>query len=164
MQLGLPNRPDDVTEYKYECVVSCRPKKFALEELLKQWPTYEDNFENLKFAGNIIVKDMKEPIKEDENNKITMFDVDDPLQLVAVNKKKVRIVHVGAEEVIKNIYVDTKRIYGVEPQTVLYGMMRSGGPIMAFVVGSKIISQYGFCIEYDAAAKSVTRLVDLTKL
>jgi hypothetical protein len=48
----------------YECIYSCRPKKYAMEEIHDYWSSYEENFEKLKYAGRIIVP--CEPTSDDE--------------------------------------------------------------------------------------------------
>lgn len=39
---------------QYECIYSCRPKSFALQELLEHWPTYKENFNNLSNSGRFV--------------------------------------------------------------------------------------------------------------
>jgi len=52
-------------EVEYECIYSCESKPYALLEVLKYWPTYEQNFEYLKEAGIRVLKQIS--LEELEN-------------------------------------------------------------------------------------------------
>lgn len=149
---------DDPTEYLYECISSCRPKKYAMEELLKEWKSYDENLEALKYAGVVTIIDEKD-IGKKNTEKISESN---PIQLVSKNKLKVSYKLETVDETIDGIYTDAKVKYGKEPTTVLYGMSHSGGPIMAFVIDNVIISNIGICIEHDSSGNKIIRLVTIT--
>jgi len=47
----------DNTECRYECIISCH--QYAMRELLENWPSYNDNFDALHYAGDIVLLDDK---------------------------------------------------------------------------------------------------------
>jgi hypothetical protein len=63
--------PDGKTECKYECIFSCRPPPYAMEELLETSGNYEDNFEKLKEAGSkTLISSSSEELRKNKSIKI----------------------------------------------------------------------------------------------
>ena len=158
-KLCVPSRVEDTTEYKYECIFSCRPKKDALEEVLQHWKTYEENLEALKYAGCIGVKDI-DSLKGSPNVK-HFDDIEaENLQAVCENKKRIIAEYKCAEKVISEINVTIKAHYGVNPTYKPLGKSYNG-PIYVAVVGNKIVSNVGYVEKKDKSGKIKLELVQV---
>jgi hypothetical protein len=179
-RLFMPNIKNDQTEYKYECIMSCRPKEYALKELLETWGSYEENFEALKFSGMVCAVDANKPPIEKHQlselygnlERIDMVGETDPIRQMQNNLVKVKATFISVEEFVSDIFAKTKLEHGEDPKLSLYAMSHTGAPIMAIVLGDKIMSNMGIMIQYeiqyemsdDEQKKQVMSLVDLTNL
>jgi hypothetical protein len=178
-KIAMPKIENDQTEYKFECITSCRPKEYAIKELLESWNSYEENFEALKVSGIICVSDPIDKNKSvgsqdlsescDKSQKIIMTEKADPMTKMQENLVRIEAVFMSAEEFVKNIIAQTKLDRGVEPELALYAMGYNGEPIMAITLGNKIMSHIGVKMGYansndNSECKQTMTLVDLTKL
>ena len=142
-KLQLPN--SDVLA-EYQCIMSCRPPKDAVTELLQHSKSYEENFDKLKLSGNLYSnKDEEDNMKN--NNDVVILDKDEQtdMEKMANNELKVRIEKIDSMKFIKKIETDLRSIYPNVTSAVV-GMANDGSPIFAFVLDNEIISQYGFSI------------------
>ena len=157
-KLYVPSRDNDTTEYKYECIYSCRPKKYALEEVLRHWKTYDENLEALKYAGCIGVKDI-DSLKGDTN--VKYFDDTEMtnLQLVCENKKRIIAEYKSPETVIAEINKTIKEKYGEYPIHRTVGT--HGGPICVVTIGEKIVSNVGYIKNIDNKGNVTLKLVEI---
>jgi len=155
-------RKDDETKYIYECIFSCRPKAFALKEVLSFWPTYEDNLEALKVAGGIVLDDSNKKIAEQQDNFCALSEKDiDVMTLISENKKKVVLKHKTAQEVVDEM---SKQIYkqtGIVPTHSVFAMLSKGGPLFGLSVNGKIASNIGYTITHDHEMKPIMELIKL---
>ena len=159
--LGFYNKKDDPVEYKYEAIISCRPKEYAVAELLRAWPSYEKNFEELKYAAFVIVNDESET-NATSTDKLRLIDKNDPMHRLRHNKTKISYVNMSTAEALHDVCEDIKKSTGKEPTTAVIAMRN--GPIMAFVVDGKIMSSIGMEITHDSGGKQIINLVDLNRL
>lgn len=157
-----------VVEYKYEAIISCRPYNAALKELLQSWPSYEENFKALEFAGVIVLyEEGKKQVADITNNinengdTVKLIKSNDPVHLIAENKVKVKITTVPAEEIMQNVVNGVIEKFGQEPNLRLLGMSPNGGPVMAFTIDDKIVSYTGVCFEHDALGNKITKIINL---
>ena len=162
------NNEDRNKQLKYEGIYSCRPKEYALKELLDSWKSYEENFSELKFCGVINIDndiDMKN-IKELNKEKIEIFDDNKKtdIQLIIENKLLIIVEKISTEDYLKDIIKDIKNIYGKEPEEKLIGMKYDGSPIFAFIIDKKIVSDIGFSITHDKYGNKISILVNLNKI
>lgn len=158
-KLGL-YRKNDTGEYKYECIFSCRPAKYALEEVLSVWPSYKDNFENLSVSGSLIkntdVKNNDEDTQYFTEGEIDMYD------LITKNKKKIVYELIDPEKYMSELFENCNKEFGKKPKEQLVGMAKNG-PIFAWMIDDKIVDSLGFSIEYVDKQK-VMKLVDISKM
>lgn len=138
----------DKREYKYEGMLSCRPKEYALKELLTFHDTYEENFDMLPQTGILMTNneniDLLRPVSEEE---IANADKDeiDKSDLIQYNKTIIDYVDMTVEEFLNE---ETERIiskYNVEPTRTVVGINGMGMPIYGFVLDDTIVSSYGYC-------------------
>jgi hypothetical protein len=92
-KLGL-FKENDSTLYLYECIYSCRPPPYALLELKETMGfSYEENFENLKFAGSIFVEDEEtDQILKNKNIKKLNSQELNIGELISICSKKINII------------------------------------------------------------------------
>lgn len=137
MKLILPNSQK---EGEYECIFSCRPKEYALKEVLKHHKSYEENFEKLVGAGSIHSED------EIKNKNVIMFSDNekDKSDLISNNKRKIIIRRISPQEFISDIKKEIVKKYKKEPESVLHGITKDGAPILMFCIDNKIVSNYGY--------------------
>jgi hypothetical protein len=58
----------------HECIYSCRPKPFALMEVLSVWSSYEENLNELSKAGSLIIASTHDCASVKEGEIITLND------------------------------------------------------------------------------------------
>lgn len=147
--ISLPDRGTDGVKYIYQCVMSCRPPKYAMEELLRSSNSYEENFEKLRYAGIICSMHENENVADDSVYKLEGQKQTD-MQKLSENKVKVSVESISAEQFINDI----KSQYP-DVTTPLVAMMKDGSPIFAFVSNNKIVSHYGFSISATSTGHTV---------
>jgi hypothetical protein len=138
--ISLPNRGNNGVKYIYQCVMSCRPPKYAMEELLQSSSSYEENFEKLKYAGILCGMHENEHVEDESVRKLEGHKQTD-MQKLSENRVKVSVETVSAEQFINDI----KSQYP-DVSTPIIAMRNDGSPIFAFVSNNTIVSQYGFSI------------------
>lgn len=166
--LGMRQSNGKITTdgYIYECITSCRPRNYALEEVLQTWKTYEENFEALKEAGTVMVTNSK-MTEEELNNEVIdngttkVIDNKNPINLMSENKVKAIATYVPASEVIDNICKQIFEKTGKQPTLSMCSINERGGPILAITLDNKIVSNVGLCIEYDSNGAQIMKLVNL---
>lgn len=148
----------------YECIFSCRPKKLALEEVLKFHGTYENNFEKLANSGFRCLRSEKDNLDEKTNLKV--FDDKDKSieKLLTECKKKITIVSISAEKYIRDICQFCKEKYGKEPEHRIIGISHKGGPIMGLFFGDELVDEYGYIIECLGDGETIEKHMRLQKL
>lgn len=151
---------EDTSELKYECFYSCRPKEYALKEVIETNGSYEANFEKLKYAGVICVNDI-EKTKDISNLEPVSIDENNPIQLVSKNKGKIEIKKVTEEEAINGELEKIKIIYGKEPELSIIGMGQNGEAIMGMTIGGKLVSNIGVAMSRDKDGNLIKKIIPL---
>jgi len=148
--LRIPVKDREQTkELIYECIYSCRPKEFALEELHEFAENYDDNFEKLALAGSVTVNDTTEVPEEG----ILSDKAKTGMELLAENSRKIEIEKVTADMIIGQIQEQYRMERGENPELRICGMGPNGQPVMAFCIGSQVIADVG--VMMDAVTDSV---------
>ena len=135
---------DKVEEHhiaKYNVIVSCRPRKYVIQETLENSSSIEENLEKLEDAGEIInnIEDNDEPLSKKD---YVLNDKEKSLsQLILDGKKLVMFKEVNFEEIFRNAQ---NKYPNSQPQ--LYAMGKNGEPIFALVNNDTIICPIGLCI------------------
>lgn len=157
--LGIPGRINDVTEYKYECIFSCRPKNDALKEVLQHWRTYEENLEALKQTGYVTITDV-DSIKNKPNMQKFEDTEGECLNLVCENKKKIMESYKSAEVALSEINQRIKKQYGYDP---VYKVVCSceKGLVHGATIGNKVVSEIGYIELHDKKGNMKLELVQL---
>ena len=147
---------------KYECIFSCRPANLALEEVLDNWKTYEENFEALKEAGQLCLpsSEIKDELKSCEN--IELFDNINWYDQVSKNKKKIIIQPISVIDIINSNIQDIKNKYGKNPDIKVVGITSNGGPICGLFIGNTLISNYGYSMILSDTMEKIYQLVKIT--
>jgi hypothetical protein len=138
----------DKREYKYEGMLSCRPKEYAMKEVLSFYDTYEENFDRLPETGILMTTneniDLLREVTEEDLACVEHDDIDKS-NLIQYNKVMINYVNMTVDEFLKE---ETERImerYGIEPTKTIVGINGMGLPIYGFVLGDTIVSSYGYC-------------------
>ena len=156
---------------EYEMILSCRPPKYAIEELLINWPSYENNFDALKSAGiiNVDIDSKNETDKMNEADhykkngqelKILNENEKNVSSLITKNKKIIEYIDIDPKEIINKYYNDAVVNFGTKPECKMIGMAHDGRPILAMMVQNKIVCPHGIIVDY---ANNI-ELIDLSKL
>lgn len=173
VNLLYPNTKSDNEknkEIKYECIYSCRPKKQALEDVLKNWKSYEENLEALKISGFLSINSESDICTNDNSDSIKLLPKNeiDNSQLIGKNKLKIIATYVSIQETLSDVIKNIKKETGKDPTQELFAMYPDGSPVFGFVVNNEIVSNIGYSIHYVEKSKNVIEkaisIVDLTKI
>jgi len=163
-ELSLFRENDNIT-YEHEVVFSCRPPNYAMEELLQHWSSYDENFMALAQTGFIVVKDEKccvnnrnECFREISKEQLSNLD------LIARGIKKLEVVRQTVDEVVENINNKCEQKFGKKAEMKIIGMNYNGGPIMAFFIDNKIITNVGVSVAYDCNGNMRHDLININEL
>jgi hypothetical protein len=149
----------DSVECKYECVYSCRPKEYAINEVLQHWPTYEKNFENLKYAGSLAC----ENINDDTFPGTIKFD-NDEMQFndhIVNNTKKLIYEEITPSEFLNDVVDECKEKYGEEPKEIFIGYSTIGTPVYGLVINNNLVCAMGYTVYNDETGEEQVELVNL---
>lgn len=154
----LVGRIKDV-DCEYECIYSCRPKNHALEEVLKFWSSYEENFEKLKYAGMLSV----ENIEDDSSDQTIKFNEDqmNTHELISKNRKKIKFEKLLVNDFLRDLDIDCKNKYGKGSVPLLFAIDNKGSYIFAMTIDNEIISNIGYRLYIDEDGTKKIDLVDL---
>lgn len=140
-------------EMKYEIIFSCRPPEYALKEVLLEWSSYRENFENLSNTG-LIVCDTDN--LEVSGRKIHKFSDKEGHTnvLILENKKKITIEKIPIEDHLTSIINHYQNNLGktLEQRIVALTM---GGCIIGYFVDDQLISPYCFIINQINPTKKI---------
>lgn len=97
--LCIPNTDLDI-KCKYECIFSCRPNKYAFQEVLQNWNTYEENLEALKSSGIISVNNYSN-IENEISAKLLQPSIKDIMNNISKNKIKVFPEEININQILQ---------------------------------------------------------------
>lgn len=143
---------------KYNVIVSCRPRKYVIQETLENSSSIEENLEKLENAGEICnnIKGNSNPISKAD---YVLSDNEKSLnQLILEGKKLVTFKEVNFEEIFINAQ---KKYPNSQPQ--LYAMGRKGEPILALVNDGVIICPIGIIITMTSTGEQNYQYVPLPR-
>lgn len=162
--LGLCGN-NDKTDCEYECIFSCRPKEFAVKELLEHWPSYDINFEKLDKAGSIIADSDDNDAIDNKNFKKFNDQEVSSVSLIADGKKKLTIVQISPEKFLSNLIEMAEKKFNKTPSEKIVGLTKSSGePIFGLFLEDKLLSDIGFVIKINSQGDKSMELFDLKKL
>lgn len=133
---------------KYQCIFSCKPKHQAIEEVLKNTLSYEDNLEKLKEAGVICLKD-EENVKEVENAVELNDNEKSRMEQLKNLEVKIRVEEITAVDIIEDINNQIEKRYNREADVMVIGQTDKGDPMFAFTIENKLVSDVGFIKRKD---------------
>jgi len=169
LRLPLSSEQNDESgvEYKYQCLISCRPAEAALQELSQFSGSYDENFDKLKYAGVICGDNFEDEGSEEYSDESEGSEPGDSegsegsedefkyktlneeqrtqMDRLSNNQVKIGVEKVDAEQFIKEMAAKLALRYE-NVSTAMLGMGHDGSPIFAFVSGTEIISPFGFTI------------------
>jgi hypothetical protein len=151
-------------KFLYECIYSCRPKKYAIKELLETWNSYDENFQNLASTGTICPDEIEVNPDNINDGGVTKYYNDETmnnLKLIMDMKKMVYIDKLNVDDIIEATIYSIKEKYGEEPTHSLYGMTNSGGPIIVFTIDNKIVADIGYTIGYNTQGNKIINIIKL---
>jgi hypothetical protein len=120
LYLKTHNNEMNTDDLKYICEIVIEPFEKALELILKQHESYEENFNALKYSGHI-ASDDENYIKETEVSKKLMK-----------NEILLEFKSLTAKESIETMSNDILYLTGQKPTIHIVGKYDSESPIMAF--------------------------------
>lgn len=150
----------------FECITSCRPRKYALEELLESASSYEENWARLLFAGSVM---------QDENDGDEMIAgaVADGTVRLLKDKEKSLMERFGNNEVLIKIqevsfqdHIAELEIKFPGLKMVNYARASNGSPIWVCVAGEPmaIVSEIAFMMIAGPGGTRMVRPVHLDSL
>jgi hypothetical protein len=152
--------PNKLFEPKYECIYSCRPPKYALEEIMQYWNSYEENFEKLALAGMLTVKSADDI--QDREDCVKFSETQQSYHdLITKCKKLIKITKITSREYIEKICTDIKNQTGKTPANKVIGMTSNGSPVFGMFIGDQLVSNIGFSVKYNSNCEPVLTLIDL---
>lgn len=153
---------DDI---RYECIFSCRPKEYALAELLETWKSYDESFENLKYTGSIHIKnkDMSDIDVNKKDLKIYTSNEKSILYDISNNKKLIRVEKLSVQKVWDDLRVEITRQFKKEPIMSMISMLEDGSPVFVYSIDNNIVSDMGLSIGYDNKGRKIYNLVQFAQ-
>lgn len=113
-------------------LTSCRPKKEAIDELLKYHEDYQSNFEKLKKTGSIF------------NNEAINDNPDQGISSILACTKKYKFIKYNNKEALGYIIDDLEKKHNSKPIKTKIGS-KNGTPVYGLVIDGKIATPICFC-------------------
>lgn len=151
------NGSNQQTPCQYHAVFSCRPNPHALQELLKHWNSYDENFDKLRNTGDICLKDRNTVDTNIRNFSEKEIDLS---TIIINNRKKVIIQEQNIDKYLKELDNWCIAEFNKKCTQKLLAMAPDGAHIFVFVVDGQIVSEYGLSIKHDDNGEH-KELVDL---
>lgn len=147
LEINYPNgnKSNEILEYVVK--ISCRPQEDALKELLDIYHCYDENFENLKKTGCLMVK-KTDPILEIEKKLLNTKGINEVKKLLNC-ELKLDFTFYDPIESINFIIDDLIKIYGKEPEKIICGEINEN-KVYGLMIDGQIISHVGWIMKkYD---------------
>jgi len=153
-----PLFPDSVTP-TYELLYSCRPDKYAIEEIEGIWSNYDENVEHLPEAGvlcgGVSEGEYVPPLlhaeegENVENSGLKALRTNDHTNAMMYNYVKLSYHQVTQAELggdLNDQMEHARKTFGQEPEARVIGMAGDGSAVTAYVIDGKLISELGTLI------------------
>ena len=148
---------DNVNELLFECYFSCKPKDLALQEVLDNYSSYDENFENLSKSGNLCINIEDNNIENNENNENSL------IKKLMKNKIKLIFKKLNAKESIEQMSEDIIKTTGDKPIITIIGKLNDDSPIMAFLLNDgKVASNIAWSLQKEND-ETIYKLIDLNE-
>jgi len=149
----------------YECIMSCRPRQYAISEMLESAASYEENWARLAFAGTV----MQDP---DEQEMVKEAVSAGSVRLLREKEKSLmerfsnNEVLVQVHEVSFNDHMTQLEAQFPGLRMVVYAMASNGSPILVCVAGEPraIISEIAFMVTAGPNGTKMIRPIHLDSL
>ena len=167
--LKTPN--NNINILLYECYFSCKPREYALQEVLDNYTSYDENFENLNKAGNLCINmentnmentniennENNENIENIENNESSL------IKKLMNNKIKLIFKKLTPKESIEQMSEDIIKTTGGKPTIHIIGKLNDESPIMAFLLNDgKVASNIAWSLQKENG-ETIYKLIDLNE-
>jgi len=150
--LKTPN--NNVDEVLYECYFSCKPREFALQEVLDNCGSYDENFEKLSKSGNLCINIGDSVIENNDNSLI---------KKLMNNEIKLNFKKLNAKESIEQMSEDILKTTGNKPIITIIGKLNDDSPIMAFLLtDGKVASNIAWSLQKENG-ETIYKLIDLNE-
>ena len=157
--LKTPN--NNVNNLLYDCQLICKPKDIALQEVLDEYSTYDENFENLSKSGNLCIKldDDKEMLQEQN----IMNDDNSLIKKLMDNKIKLIFKKLNPKESIEQMSEDILKTTGNKPTIKIIGKLNDECPIMAFLLNDGSVASNIAWTIIKENNETIYQLIDLNE-
>lgn len=118
-----------ILECDWECIMSCRPVKNAMEELLQHANSYEENWARLAFAGSCMVGDEEREVLANSDGHVKRLSTRAKSNMERLTNNEVIVV--TKQITIDQLFADIKEKYPDVQNSVV--AMHADGPIVGFV-------------------------------
>lgn len=134
---------NSIVKCEYLAIISCRPKKYAMQELLENSSSYRENFNKLPNAGNLGCLNVSSTERSDSHLKIYNNEELNFRNKLISGNYEIYIEEIDVETFIKHLKLELTEKFGKEPILSQVGKNANGDKIMTFVNDNKIVSSYG---------------------
>ena len=141
---GLDFEEEDLAVYAV--FISCRPRKYVIEEILSHSSTLEENLEKLKKSGDFIIYDEKKnSVLNDDVQKVDKNDFNTMLQ---EGRLLLTVKSIDAEEIFTKCCNENP---GAKLE--LFSLLPDGSPLTVLTLDNKIICDIGVNIYFKDGKK-----------
>lgn len=139
-----------------ELFLSVRPRPHALNDLLEEWSSYEENFKGLRFAGCMVLRNETEIKKELPNLKMFTKDERADLSKLVMNKARVRYVELSPAEAMNNLRTKISAELEIPEKDISLKNVGTyeGVPMYALMQNGKVCGKLGIA-KYPTGSKLV---------
>lgn len=153
LEINYPNGNTSPEPFEYVVKISCRPKEDSLKELLSIHPSYEENFDNLRKTGCLMIKKTDNDVEKENKENLSNTQGVDEVQKVLNCELKLDFRYYKPIESINFIIEDLANKYGKNPEKIICGEA-NGSKVYALMIDGQIISPIGW-IDKKIANESV---------
>ncbi len=166
--LKIPFSTSQKEKIDFECIMSCRPRKYALEELLETAESYEQNWARLAFAGSVYFGTDEPEVTEQAiaDGQIIMFSEKEKTtsERLSFNEVLIKIEELTLEDHMVNLEAKFPDLQIIVVSTENDG---SSSKLYVCVAGSPatIVSDIGFIIKMTQEGKFIRPVqLDLSQI
>lgn len=148
-------------ECRYEGVFSCRPKEYALKEILSYWPSYDVSYDNLKYAGMIVTTNTNPDLSTHGFPKQDLIPIKNKniMDEITKNETLIEVTKISEQTFINNLRDSIIKRFKKTPATQIMGILDDGSPVFTYTIDGHVVTDTAFAIGKD---KQIT-LVELRK-